>query len=284
MMQQHPFDSCTRLSAARLAELELEIWQPPAIGAGEHLIYATAKPAPKLPEEPDLAEIARRDGYDTGLTKGKAEGFTAGKQEGLIAGKNEALAAAAKEMQPKLVELNQLLTTLSHSVNEEDYKLEKVLFDLVKEIAISIARRELALDPASLMKVIKETIAALPHSRDNIKILLHPSDKAFADQAIAEGGENWRAIADETISKGGCKIITDQSEADATIEHRIEAVLDQVYEQRITSPKPGEPSFEVAPEPAVKMTSSSIESDSSIAGEAQLPPDTQTNENAGQSS
>lgn len=251
-MEQHPFDLNRRLSSAKLADLEVELWQPPAIGGGEHLVYAKAKPAPKLPEEPDTGEIARREGYEIGLKKGKEEGFSEGKQEGLLAGKAEAVALANQEMKPKLVELNQLLTALSHSLNEEDYNLEKTLFDLVKVIAISVIRKELELDPRSLMRVIKETISALPHSKDNIKIIMHPADKAFAESAIAQGGENWRVVADEEMTRGGCKITTDQSEVDATIEQRIEAVLDQIYQQQAISPKPGEPGYEEAPEPAVK--------------------------------
>jgi flagellar assembly protein FliH len=269
-MEQHPFDLNRRLSAAKLTDLEIELWQPPAIEDGEHLVYAKAKPAAKLPEEPDLGEIARREGYDTGLKKGKEEGFAEGKQEGLLAGKKEAIAVAAQAMQPKLKELNQLLTTLSHSLNEEDYSLEKTLFDLVKIIAVSVIRKELELNPASLMKVVKETISALPHSRDNIKIFLHPADKEFADAAIAEGGENWRVVGDGEIARGGCKIVTDQSEADASIEHRIQAVLDQIYEQHAIGPKPGEPGFEEAPEPALVVNRKVAELDTSDASPNQV--------------
>jgi flagellar assembly protein FliH len=258
-MEQHPFDLGRRLAAGKISDLALELWQPPAIEDGEHLVYAKAKPSAKLPEEPDLGEIARREGYDTGLKKGREEGFAKGQEEGLIAGKNEAVAQAAKEMQPKLRELNQLLTTLTHSLNEEDYSLEKTLFELVKIIAVSVIRKELELDPGSLMKVVKETISALPHSRDNIKIMLNPADKEFADAAISEGGENWRVIGDGEIARGGCKIVTDQSEADASIEHRIEAVLNQLYEQKAIGPKPGEAEFEEAPEPAVSPNSSAPE-------------------------
>ena len=264
-MEQHPFDLNRRLSGAKLADLDIELWQPPAIGVGEHLVYAKAKPAAKLPEEPDLAEAARREGYDIGLKKGKEEGFAEGQREGLVAGKNDAVAIANKELQPKLKELNQLLTTLSNSLNDEDYNLEKTLFDLIKVIAESVIRKELELDPGSLMKVVKETISALPHSKDNIKIMMNPADKAFADSAISEGGENWRVVADEEITRGGCKIVTDQSEADASVEHRINSVLEQMYEQQAVGPKPGDPEFEAAPEPAVN--SAAGHSDDNLDGE-----------------
>lgn len=250
-MEQHPFDTTSRVTAKMAGTLAVESWSPPTISDAGHLVYAEPRTVAKPAPVPDEAAIAKQQAYDAGFKSGREAGFESGKQEGLEAGKQEAITIAKQEIQPKLQELNQLLTSLSHGLNEEDYKLEKTLLDLVQQIARAVISKELALDPGSLMKVIKETIAALPPSRDNIKILLNPGDKAFADDAIEAGGEHWHVIADEDIARGGCKVVTEQSEADMTVENRFTAVLEQVYEQQATCPKPGEPGFESAPEPAV---------------------------------
>lgn len=258
-MEQHPFDIYARVTAKAAGSMPVEAWSPPIISDAGHLVVAESRATPKPPPvaEPDAAEIARKQAYDDGFTSGKNAGFEAGKKEGAVAGKEEGLAAAHHDMQPKLKELNKLLTSLSHSLNEEDYKLEKTLMELVELIACSVIRKELLLEPANLMKVIKETISALPPSRDNIKIHLHPLDKAFVDEAIAAGGENWRVMSDEDIERGGCKIITEHSEADMTVASRIDAVIEQLYEQQATCLKPGEAGFEPAPEPAVAASSTS---------------------------
>lgn len=250
-MEQHPFDVCARVTAKAAGEMQVEAWSPPTISDGGHLVYAETKAAAKPPVEPNEADLTRKQAYDDGFTSGKKAGFEAGKAEGVLAGKEAAVAAGQRDMKPKLMELNNLLTSLSHSLNEEDYKLEKTLMELVEQIACSVIRKELSLSPASLMKVIKETISALPPSRDSIKIHLHSADKSFADEAIEAGGENWRVIADEEITRGGCKIESEHSAADMTVESRIEAVLEQLYEQQAVCPKPGDSDYEAAPEPAV---------------------------------
>lgn len=256
-MEQHPFDVSARVTAKEASEMAVEAWTPPTISDGGHMVYAESRAAAKPQAEPNEAELTRKQAYDDGFTSGKKAGFDAGKAEGVLAGKEAAVAAGQRDMKPKLKELNDLLTSLSHSLNEEDYKLEKTLMELVEQIACTVIRKELSLEPASLMKVIKETISALPPSRDNIKIHLNPLDKAFADQAVEAGGENWRVIADEEITRGGCKIQSEQSEADMTVESRIQGVLEQLYEQQAICPKPGEAGYEAAPEPAVGEPASS---------------------------
>jgi flagellar assembly protein FliH len=101
------------------------------------------------------------------------------------------------------------------------------------------------------MTLIREVIGALPPSRDNLTIRLHPADKTLADQAVSEGGEHWRVIADETLEQGGCKIETDQSLVDFSLPVRIKETLDQLYEAKAVAPKPGDPDYQLAPDPAV---------------------------------
>lgn len=251
METHHPFDLHSRLTPKDLASLEVDLWQPPTISDAGHLVYATPRAASKAPAIEDENEISKKEGYKAGFEEGKLEGVAQGKAEGINLGKQEGLAVAGKEQQPKLAELNRLLTTLSHTLNEEDYKLEKTLFDLVKAIAQEVIRKELELNPASLMKVVKEIVNALPPSRDNIKITLNPLDKVFVDEAVSQGGENWHVVADEEISPGGCLVSTDSSEADGSVEKRVKAVLDQMYENQAVCPKPGDSNYEEAPEPAV---------------------------------
>jgi flagellar assembly protein FliH len=240
-----------RVSAKAASEMEIETWSPPTISDGGHMVFAETRAVAKPQPEPSEAELTRKQAYDDGFTSGKKAGFETGRTEGMAAGKELAVAAAHSDMKPKLIELNNLLTSLTHSLNEEDYKLEKTLMELVEQIACTVIHKELSLDRASLMKVIKETISALPPSKDSIKIHLNPLDKPFADDAVEVGGENWRVIVDEDITRGGCKIESEHSEADMTVESRIASVLEQLYEQQAVSPKPGEVGYESAPAPAV---------------------------------
>ncbi len=272
-VEKHPFEHQKRIAASELSELECDVWSPPVINEAGHLIYAQPRPAPRRDSSADADDGAAQSpeealqGYDDGFKQGKEEGLLAGKEVGIQQGKQEAIQLGQQELQPKLAEINLLLTSLSHSVNEEDYKLEQTLMHLVKHIAEAVIRHEIRLDPGQLMKVIKETIAALPPNRDNVKIMVSPSDKKLVDEAINAGGENWRAVSDEELNPGDIKIETDQSVADYSVENRIQTVLDQLYEQQAICPKPGDPGYEAAPDPSVlaKAESKTLTQESSSA-------------------
>lgn len=256
-VEKHLFDTKSRVSAAEVQELELGAWQPPTVNAAGHLVHAETKPAQKLTEAAAEAASAQNTAalenqqFEEAKAKGYQEGLVQGKQDGNQQAQQQAQQQMQAQLQPKLKELNALLTTLTHSINEEDYKLEQTLLQLVKQIAEAVIGHEMKTDSGQIMKVIRDTLSALPQNKDHIQIHLHPADKNLADEAIKEGGENWHVIADDSIGRGGCVIETDQSTADFSIEDRFASVFNQIKEQQATSPKPGDPDYEEAPEPAI---------------------------------
>lgn len=238
--------------------MELLPWLPPVVNAAGNLVHAETRPVQKLGggsgEAANKAEetsAAVQEEFEQARARGYQEGLAQGKQEGMQQAQQQAQQQMQAQLQPRMQELNSLLTTLSHSLNEEDYKLEQTLFTLVREIAEAVIGHELKTDPGKIMKVIRDTLSALPPNRDHVRIRLNPADKLLADAAIKEGGENWHVIADDAIARGGCVIETDQSTADFSIEDRLASVLEQLEEQQATCPKPGDPDYEEAPEPAV---------------------------------
>ncbi len=255
-VEKHIFDTKSRVSSEEAAAMELALWQPPIVNAAGNLVHAETRPAQKLgggdaANKADETTAAVQEQFDQAKERGYQEGLAQGKQEGTQQAQQQAQQQMQAQLQPRLQELNNLLTTLSHSLNEEDYKLEQTLFTLVKQIAEAVIGHELKTDPGKIMQVIRDTLSALPPNRDHVRIRLNPADKALADEAIKEGGENWHAIADDAIASGGCVIETEQSTADFSIEDRLASVLEQLEEQQATCPKPGDPDYEEAPEPAV---------------------------------
>lgn len=255
-VEKHIFDTKSRVSSEEAAAMELALWQPPIVNAAGNLVHAETRPAQKLgggdaANKAEETTAAVQEQFDQAKERGYQEGLAQGKQEGTQQAQQQAQQQMQAQLQPRLQELNNLLTTLSHSLNEEDYKLEQTLFTLVKQIAEAVIGHELKTDPGKIMKVIRDTLSALPPNRDHVRIRLNPADKALADDAIKEGGENWHAIADDAIARGGCVIETEQSTADFSIEDRLASVLEQLEEQQATCPKPGDPDYEEAPEPAV---------------------------------
>lgn len=44
--------------------------------------------------------------------------------------------------------------------------------------------------------------------------------------------ERWRLLEDEQLLPGGCRIETEHSQVDATLETRLEQLITQLFEQR----------------------------------------------------
>ena len=145
--------------------------------------------------------------YNNGFEKGKEAGFSIGLQE------------IKKSLSPLLEALRKPLAKL-------DEQVEKELVELALAIAQQIVRREIRTDPGQVVAVIRESIDILPVAAPRIKIRLNPDDLALAREAmpVAESEEGIQFIEDPTLTRGGCKVVTDTSLVDGTIESRIATI------------------------------------------------------------
>lgn len=268
-MERHVFEGVGRVAAESVVNVRVNAWLPPTINAAGHLIPAQPRedsgssgrenaPPPPTPEEM-LGEAygdAKKAGHQEGFADGRKEGVAQGLQEGLAKGTEQGLQNAQGQINEKLGELDGLMRSLSQAVNEQDYKLEQALLGLVQSIAKTIIGRELSIDNRHVVALVREALAALPPSRDNVRIFVHPEDVATLNEAKEKGGDQWKALPDETLGRGGCRIETEQSLVDFTVEKRFQDLLEQILTKQLTIPLDEkdnvEEEFEAAPEPLVK--------------------------------
>jgi|SRR5690554_2799920 len=296
-MQRHVFDGKNRIGRDILDPADVMPWTPPRIGQEGTLVQAEPRPAvpPKSAALPGGAAVAgsaqpvatNSEGYDEAVLIGRQEGFARGleegrrqgraeghpegvrqgHEEGLAAGHAEGLQRGSDELARQLQTLASLLTHLTHALNEQDYRLEQALFNLVREIARQVIGRELKTDSAHIMQIVQQALQALPATRDNIRILVNPDDQALIARAAEEDEEAWRVIASPDISPGGCRVETDHSAVDFTVEQRFSQVIEQICANRLAAataaespaatqvdqtPVPPGEQFQQAPEPVAK--------------------------------
>ncbi|MNE14885.1 flagellar assembly protein H [compost metagenome] len=65
----------------------------------------------------------------------------------------------------------------------------------------------------------------------NIRIHINPQDFEQVKALRERHEESWRLLEDEALQPGGCRIETEHSRIDATIETRIEQALAQLFDQ-----------------------------------------------------
>jgi flagellar assembly protein FliH len=89
-------------------------------------------------------------------------------------------------------------------------------------------RRELKIDPGSVIGVVHEAIRLLPAAARDIKVHLHPEDAVLLRESLnrGEGERAWDIVEDPLVSRGGCTVTTDSSRVDAQAEARLKLIVD----------------------------------------------------------
>jgi len=147
------------------------------------------------------------------------ESYAQGYKEGLAAGQKETKAAAEH--------LQRSLATLSAPFAELDEQVEQELVALAVAIARQVIRREIKMDPGQVVAVVREAIASLPVASRNIRVFLNPDDAALVREALSltEGERAWQILEEPTMTRGGCRVVTDTSQIDANLESRLTSIV-----------------------------------------------------------
>lgn len=151
----------------------------------------------------------------------REDGFAQGRREGLEAGRKEVLA--------RVHELEGLMQALARPLEQVDDQVEQELVHLALAVARQLVRRELRTDPGQVLAVVREAMAALPIAARNVRLHLHPEDAALIRDtlSLSEVEQGWQVVEDPLLTRGGCKVSSDSSQIDATVERRLQAVIAQ---------------------------------------------------------
>jgi len=161
-----------------------------------------------------IARVAREQaearGYDAGIAKAKIE------TDKRIA-----------ELDARLQRLDSILQLLARPLQELDADVEKMLLQLTLTVGKQLARRELRIDPAQVIAIIRESLAELPAAAREIRVQLHPDDAAVVHERLtAPASERaWTIVEDPTMSRAGCIIKSGSTRIDARLESRINTVI-----------------------------------------------------------
>ncbi|PRA31310.1 flagellar assembly protein FliH [Pseudomonas poae] len=226
-----------------------DIWSLPSFDP--HVPEPEPEPEPELPvesEEVPLEEVQpltleeveaiRQEAYNEGFAAGEKDGF----RSTTLKVRQEAEAALAV----KLGSLERLMGVLFDPIAEQDSQLEKAMVGLVEHIARQVIQRELVLDSSHIESVMREALKLLPLGVGNVRLYINPQDFEQVKALRERHEETWRIVEDAALQPGGCRVETEHSRIDATVETRISQImaklLDQAHEQVLN---PAEPDLSV---------------------------------------
>jgi flagellar assembly protein FliH len=217
------------------AELEaLRIWRLPDIGGNNIDKPAKENQKSDPPSTPHLTvteiEAMQKQAYDEAFAQGKAEGFQQGFDEGFEEGSRKGYVDNVELLNTKAEELTRLMDALSEPFKALDEEVENELVTLSTGIAKQIIRREIKMDTGQIVAAVKEAIKVLPLSSQKISLRLHPEDSELVRSVLSiDDISSWSIVEDPLLTRGGCKIDTEVSHVDASVENRLAAVIATVF-------------------------------------------------------
>jgi len=183
-------------------------------------------------------ESIRQEAYNEGLVAGEKDGF----RSATLKVRQEAEVALGV----KLASLERLMGSLFDPIAEQDAQLEKTMVGLVEHIARQVIQRELVLDSSQIESVMREALKLLPLGVGNVRLYINPQDFEQVKALRERHEETWRIVEDAALQPGGCRVETEYSRIDATVETRISQIMaklmDQLHEQVLN---PAEPDLSV---------------------------------------
>ena len=183
-------------------------------------------------------EAIRQEAYN--------EGFAAGEKDGFRSTALKVRQEAEEALSVKLASLERLMGGLFDPIAEQDSQIEKAMVELVQHIARQVIQRELVLDSSHIESVMREALKLLPLGVGNVRLYINPQDFEQVKALRERHEETWRIVEDASLQPGGCRVETEHSRIDATVETRISQImaklLDQAHEQVLN---PAEPDLSV---------------------------------------
>jgi len=196
-----------------------EAWVPPAVhvGGDGNGIYSSSRPVTAA-----QLEAVHRQAYEEGLARGLEEGRSRGYQEGVE--------QAKAELETRASRLEGLLQSLARPLEALDGQLEEHLVVLAMSVAKHLVRRELKSDPGQVIAVVREAVSVLPVASETLRLHLHPEDAALVREMLSLNGADgpWQILEDPVLTRGGCRVATEISQVDATVENRVARVVAKV--------------------------------------------------------
>jgi len=181
-------------------------WEPPSINGPR----ANRRNKPTLQELEDVERAAWDEAYAKGLEAGR----TAGEQE-------------IRKRFEQVNSIESILNALAKPLQQMDKEVETQLVSLAFAIAKQVVRRELRIDPSQVIAIVRDTVSLLPLAQRNVRVHLHPDDARLLHERLSEphAERAWTIVEDPMMTRGGCRVSSDNSQIDARLETRLAAVF-----------------------------------------------------------
>jgi flagellar assembly protein FliH len=183
-------------------------------------------------------EQGHQEGFRQGLEQGKLQGVIEGQKEGFqkgfVSGEQSGKQSFTEATQP----VQQLYQALSQWQDEREQQQRHIICELVQKVAQQVIRAELTLRPQQILSLVDEILEAMPGKSEKIVVHLNPQDLERINQVNSTLSSEWKLVANPELSVGGCHVVTEEAEADASCDSRLQVCMDNVKEHLLDESSP----------------------------------------------
>jgi flagellar assembly protein FliH len=172
-------------------------------------------------------ELMQKQAYEEAAEQGRKDGWVQGHRDGFNAGHEQGQTAGQAEIAALVGRLDQIMSCLEAPLCDLDEQVVQEMTALSIAVARQLIRRELKTDPGQIVAVVREALAALPSASRKVSLYLHPEDADLVRHALSldDGRQRWKLVEDPLLNRGGCRVVTETSNIDASVDKRMAAVI-----------------------------------------------------------
>jgi len=206
---------------------ELSVWELPSIVDSSRNLSSQGQGLSTPMLTVNEIEAMQQQAYDEASKTGRDQGYTEGFEAGRKDGYQHGFEAGRADIDQRIRDVMRIVDELAEPLRELDERIEDELAALAMAVARQLVRRELKMDPGQVIAVVREAVGILPSSARNIRLFLHSDDADLVRSVfdVAENSPSWTIIEDPLLSRGGCRIETETSRIDATVEKQLAAII-----------------------------------------------------------
>ena len=187
-------------------------WDIPSFHSNKNILKSSSPIEKSLPTVDEVKSIYEK-AYEEGLNKGYKEGID----------------KSRSEISAQMTIINNILTKLSMPYDSLSDDILEKLKEMCIVISSQIIRREISINDDNVMSAVKRSIELLNVNNSDTVILLNPLDVSIVKDILHDDIVDKLIIREDlSISRGGCKLISNASTIDATIEEQIRIISSKI--------------------------------------------------------
>jgi len=159
-----------------------------------------------------IFESVRQEAYNKGMQEGFAVGMAKARQQAIV----------EKEHFVKITQ------SFNEALEQADEQIADDVLSLALDIAKSMLKVKLNVDPAAVLPVVVDAIHYLPYVQKPARILVHHDDAQIIREYLGDeiASQQWQILEESNIERGGCLVETGANQIDASNEVRWKRISD----------------------------------------------------------